>query len=285
MAAIDEICDLKRLRKSNDLAFKWFSRTGLSKNAYLNWVIQCWKNPDNFKQTLTPPMRSAFAKDIKNMFYAAEVENDIIKQYENMIPYILQKIRHDHNMFEDLKAHGLHAIRNCCWQYRTVRARFVSQCGFTTFCHNSIFLRIRSEISKVKALKNRRNKKFTISTESHMGKTFSLSNFESISLKEDSFAEQEKDALFNTLISRAQLDEQEKFLLDCLVARTEIDNNSELKVWYTPYLQKYRHTFPKGKISREGMRLRVLKLQRKLWFHLNAVHNLPQTEMPHFSMR
>lgn len=285
MNTINDICDVDKLRKSNDLAFKWFSRTGLPKKDYLKWVINCWKNPHEFKKTLTPSMRSAFAKDIKNMFYAAQIENDVILQYENMIPYVLKKLRHDVNMFEDLRAHGLHAIRNCCWQYRSIKARFVAQCGFTTFCHNSIFMRIRSEISKVRTVNNRRQKKFKICTESNLGTKFSLSAFKEMRLEEDSFAEQEKDSLYQNLISRAKLDEQEMFLLNCLVARTEIDNNSEVKIWYAPYLKKYQHTFPNGRISREGVRLRVLRLQRKLWFHLNVVNKLPQTEMPHFSMR
>lgn len=285
MPAIDKICDLNKLRKSNDLAFKWFCRTGLPKKDYLRWVINCWKNPEAYKKTLAPSMRSAFAKDIKNMFYAAEIENDVIKQYENMVAYVLKKVRYEQNMLEDLKAYGLHAIRNCCWQYRSVKARFVAQCGFTTFCHNSVFMRIRSELSKIRTKSRRRHKKFKICSESNFGPKFKLNSFGKCRTEHDFFGEQEKDSLFNNLVTRANLDEQEMFLLNCLVARTEIDNNSEVKVWYTPYLQKYQHTFPHGKISREGMRLRVLKLQRKLWFHLNAVNELPQTEMPHFSMR
>lgn len=285
MTTIHDICDLNKLRKSNDLAFKWFTRTGLPKKDYLRWVISCWKNPVEFKKTLTPAMRSAFAKDLNNMFYAAEIENDVIKQYQNMIPYVLKKCRHHPNSYEDLVAHGLHAIRNCCWQFRTVRARFVAQCGFTTFCHNSVFMRIRSEVSKIKTLNNRRRKKFTIANESNMGTKFSLSNFAEVRLEKCSLAEQEKDSLLCKLVYKANLDEQETFLLDCLISRTEIDSNSETKIWYAPYLKRYQHTFPKGKISREGMRLRVLKLQRKLWFHLNAINKVPQTEMPHFSMR
>jgi hypothetical protein len=282
MAAVHDICDVEKLRKSNDLAFKWFKRTGLPKNDYLSWVFNCWKKPEDFKKTLTPAYRSAFAKDLKILFYAAKVENDVIKQYEHMISFILKKISHSENQREDLIAIGLIAIRNTCWQFRTVKTKFGGKCGFTTFCHNSIFLRLRSEMSRQRAYKKRCDARIIINLESDMNE-FDINNVNIDSRKKIQEAD-ETNELVSRLIASANLDEHEIHLFGCLRGRLEIDQHSENKLWYSSYLQKYKHLFPNGKISREGLRLRVLKLQRKLWFHLHKVQNLPICEMPHFSM-
>jgi hypothetical protein len=283
MATVQDICDVEKLRKSNDLAFKWFKRTGLPKKDYLSWALNCWKNPEEFKKTLAPHYKSAFTKELKVLFYAAEVENDVIKQYEHMITFVLKKIRFVENQREDLTAIGLIAIRNACWQFRSVKTKFGGKCGFTTFCHNSIYMRLTNEISKQRTYKKRRDARAIISLESDMGK-FNIDNVRTNSLDKMVQDDETKELLCRLIVS-ANLDESEMYLFSCLKTRLEIDQHSEEKVWYKPYVQKYSHTFPNGRISREGLRLRVLKLQRKLWFHLHKIQNLPICEMPHFSMR
>ena len=281
MTTINDICDVAKLRRCNDLLWKWFCRSGEKQNKYYSWVIACWQNPERFKKTLTPPMKSAFAKEVKFMFYAAEIEEAVIKQYEKMIPHVLKKLKFQNHDFDDLYQVGMHAIRKCVWHYRNMSVK----CGLTTFCFNSIFLRIRGQLSKVSTLKNRREKKFSISFENEMDVNFKLSNSHCRLRKHKEIEFDETPELLKKILQKADFKQDEVYLIELLLKRHDHIPTEDDKLWYSKYLSNFAHTFPKNKITREGFRQRLLKLQQKFWFYYRLVQNLPITEMPAIKMR
>jgi hypothetical protein len=274
--AVEDICDMARLRRSNDLAWKWFSRTGLYKNQYIPWVINLQKEPNAFKSSLSPSFKSAFTKDFKEMFYAAEVENDIIKQYDRMVHYCMKKIRHIPCQEDDMYSTGLITIRNCIWQYRNLRIK----CSFTTYCHNSVWMRMSGDLCKQRMLFKKRSKEGVIRSSTDISEEFDLEN---IAGSFGAVHDDETKDLITALISRMNLKEDEKYLFYLLIERT--NHKKEDGVWYKSYLEKFKHCFPNSKITKEGLRQRVLKLQKKVWFQYRDMNNLPFQEMPKPKMK
>jgi hypothetical protein len=79
------------------------------------------------------------------------------------------------------------------------------------------------------------------------------------------------------------LKEDEKYLFYLLIERT--NHKKEDGVWYKSYLEKFKHCFPNSKITKEGLRQRVLKLQKKVWLQYRDMNNLPFQEMPKPKMK
>ena len=269
--AAEDICDIVRLRRSNDLQWKWFLRTNQYKNNYIGWIMNLRKNPEIFKNTLAPSFKSAFTKDLKDMFYAAEVENDIITSYTAMVKYVLNKLKFNENSYDDLFSLGLISIRNCIWQYRNIGIK----CSFTTYCHNSIWMRLKGDLFKDDAKFKRRKKYTIIMKTADMNENFNLENLPSSSKEAEI---DESSEFLEKLKNKLNLKEDEKFLFECLVKRPYLKKGQG--VWYKPYAEKFKHTFPNQKISKEGIRLRTLKLQRKIWYHWHVLQGLPVEEMP-----
>ena len=274
--AAEDICDIEKLRRSNDLQWKWFLRTNQYKNNYISWVLELHKNPEIFKKTLRGSYKSAFTKDLKEMFYAAKVENEIISGYMAMIGFVLKKIKHTESQYDELYSIGMIAIRNCIWQYRNIGVK----CSFTTYCHNSIWMRIKGERFKGETKFNRRKKYTTISYSTDIGEKFDLESFAS---KAKDLGIDESSEFMEKLKEKLNLKEDEAYLFECLLNRPNIKRGEG--VWYKTYVEKYKHTFPKNKITKEGVRLRTLKLQRKIWHNWHVLQGLPVIEMPKPKMK
>ena len=281
MAGAEDVCDVLKLRKCNDLLWKWFIRTGQRKGQYYNWVIECWKNPEQFKKTLPINMRSAFAKESKTMFYAADIESDMIAQYQALVSHVMKRLRYNPQEHDDLFAVGLHAIRKACWQFRTVSIK----CNFTTFCFSSVYMRLRGELSKKHVLKVRRDKKALFSYANELPENFSIENFSENRPSLDHTELDETDVLVQNIIKKAGLENHELFLFHLLLKRGDHVPSEGNRLWYSSYFQRYQHTFPKGKITRQGFHQRLLQLQQKIWFVYHVLQKKQVPVMPNFKMR
>lgn len=280
MTTIHDICDVERLRKSNDLAWKWFCRSDADKRLFFSWSINLWKNPNEFKKTLSSAMKSAFSKDLKNMFYANEIESLVIAQYHAMVKFILKKIKHTEQEHDHLLNTGLNAVRISCWQFRTVGKK----CGFTTFCHNSVFLRIKGDKNKEFITKKRRSEKFIIFSQNEFDEKFDICQIQDKDFRNLKFDFEEAKEILAEVVKRAKLEEHELFLLESLIKRFDHIKSEDNNLWYSEYLKRYSNTFPNGRISREGLRQRVIKVQKKIWHHWHNIQKLPITEMPRLSL-
>jgi len=281
MAGVEDICDIAKLRKCNDLLWKWFVRTGQNKRQYYKWVINCWKDPASFKKTLPINMRSAFAKDSKTMFYAADVESDMIIQYQAMVSHIMKKLRYSSQDHDDLYVVGLHAVRMACWQFRTVSIK----CNFTTFCFSSIYMRLCGELSKKSVLKLRRDKKATLSFANELHQDFNIEKFVENRPTLDHTEVDETEVLIENIIKKAALEGHELYLFKLLLKRANHTPSEGNKVWYSSYFEKYKHTFPNGKITKQGFHQRLVQLQQKIWFVYHVIEKKQVPIMPKFKMQ
>jgi DNA-directed RNA polymerase specialized sigma subunit len=271
MANVAGSIDFPRLRRSNDLAWKWFSRADMHKNKYVKWIMELKKNPEQFKKSLPPSMRSAFAKDLKEMFYAAEIENDLITQYVPMIKHVLNKIVYRDIYRDELQSIGMIAIRNAIWQYRNVGIK----ASFKTYCFNSVFMRMTGEVSKIKTVSKRRNKKCTTTLYTDINKDV---KFHDLAVAVHTHTDIETTEVFQKVLEDMKLKEDEKYLFNLLVNRSRTVRGQE--IWYQPYLDNFKHCFPKGRLSKEAVRLRILKLQKTFWSHWHSVQGLEMPVMP-----
>jgi DNA-directed RNA polymerase specialized sigma subunit len=263
--------DINRLRRSNDLQWKWFSRTENYKNQYIKWILDLRKNPEEFKKTLSPAMKSAFSKDLKEMFYAAEIENELVTQYAPMVTHILKKVTYRVTQEDELISIGFIAVRNAVWQYRNIGVK----CLFKTYCHNSVFMRITGEISKINTLFRRRAKKCTMTLYSDINNDI---KFNDIAISSDEDTSMETTEILNKTIELMNLKKEDKYLFSLLINRSKSQRGEE--VWYQPYLNNCKNTFPKGRLSKEAVRLRILKLQKNFWINWHVAQGLDVPVMP-----
>lgn len=265
--------DFVALRNANDLLLKWASRQPIpvGKNAFVQWCLRLWKNPEACKQNLPIRYRSAFAKDCSKMFYAAAVEDAIINQYYAMVFHIMNKLQIPDQHRDEYLSVGLNTIRYAVWQFRNHKI----SCNFTTWCHNNIFMRIKGEYQKSIAKIRRRKATVTLATD--IDKNYKLHDFAVVSTN-NNFEEEDVKTLFQNVISKAKLNDSEKFMLECFMKRHDKIYMEGKRIWYQEYLERYAHHSKSGKLTKEAVRLRLMKLQKKLWSAWHAVQKKPIPE-------
>ena len=116
---IKELVDFEKLKKSNDLCFKWSKRMKISRRDYMKFILSIYKNPESIIEKIKPRYLTEYKKDIQNMFYAQQIENLLAEQYHAMIFNIMHKMRIDFEKFDEFVTDGFLAIRSATWQYRT----------------------------------------------------------------------------------------------------------------------------------------------------------------------
>jgi DNA-directed RNA polymerase specialized sigma24 family protein len=191
-------------------------------------MYNIFKNPESVKNQLEVKYRSQFTKDCKVMFYAAEVENALIKQYHAMIFNIMKKFRIDQNDFDEYVTDGFMAIRAATWQYRTYKVK----ASFTTYAHRAIFMRIKGKLCKEKEKRDRRHN-LRISFESDYDEgSFNINNH--VNCKQYSDSERELESDIENVIIQNKLNDQEAMMLRSF-ANHKMDNGR----WYDEYRKKY----------------------------------------------
>jgi hypothetical protein len=225
---IKKLVDFEKLKKCNDICHKWSTRFGIGKREYMRFMYNIFKNPESVKKQLEVKYRSQFTKDCKVMFYAAEVENVLIKQYHAMIFNIMKKFRIDQNDFDEYVTDGFMAIRAATWQYRTYKVK----ASFTTYAHRAIFMRIKGKLCKEKEKRDRRHN-LRISFESDYDEgSFNINNH--VNCKQYSDSERELESDIENVIIQNKLNDQEAMMLRSF-ANHKMDNGR----WYDEYRKKY----------------------------------------------
>ena len=161
---IEKYVDFEKLKDCNGVCYKWGQRFKVIKRDYMRLLIYIHKNPEAYKVKLEKKYRSQFSKDVKTMFYAAQIEEILVKQYHGMIYKIFKVLRIPIDLYESMEIDGMMAIRTAIWNYRHHKAN----ASFSTFCYNNIFMRIQGAYGKIKSKKARRAKYFRITNESDL---------------------------------------------------------------------------------------------------------------------
>ena len=262
--------DFALLRKANYLLFKWSKRENISKTFFVRWCLQTYKNLDEYKKTLPVNMRSAFAKDVKVMFYALEVEDSLIKKYTQMIWFIITKLKIKEQLYEDMYSLGLLTIRNSIWQYRTHKTK----CSFTTWVHNSLFLRIKGNYNKeMKKLLTRKKYVYNITDYSSELVMEEFSDRSNYFLQDSELLDANES--YAEMLKHAKLSESELFMLETFMKRHDKIYMADKKSWHQEYAVRYQSESITGKLTREAIRQRLMKLLRKCWIAWYKSKNLP----------
>ena len=265
---INELVDFEKLKKCNDICFKWSQKFKIKKNHFAKFMWSIFKNPEKIHPKLKQNQKEKFIEDCKTMFYAAEVENILIEQYSAMVYNIMKRMRVSYDNFDEYVTDGFMAVRSAVWQYRTYKIK----ASFTTYAHKSIFMRIRGKLhkEKLKRLKN----KFTISCESdYESKEFNLEN---INLRKDYSANLENiDDQITELSKKCSLSEQETMLLISFANR-----RIDVPTWYEQYRQKYINPKTKVSFSRQSVYNHLAAAHEKVFFYLQQTDILPKGYKP-----
>ena len=255
--------NLDMLRHSNDIAYKWAKHFKFSSNKYLTSVIKMYKNKSFFSAKLSKNNRKLFLEDYTKMFYAIEVENEIIKQYYHVITHIIKKLKIEQSLAEYYIEIGMYTLRQSVWNYRTHEANV----KFITFCYNGIHMRLRGERSKL-VMYNNRKKRVLERLESDIIKKEDYNGFSNMCVfnhdVNEKIEEEEVQSLFSKAIDISNLQEDELFLLTEYMNRDYLNQN-----WNEIYRNKFKNTGKNGNtISRQGVHNKLMAIQRKVYLSL-----------------
>ena len=134
--------DFARLRESNALLWKWGQNLKIQNNSFLRFVYKIKKNKEEIlSQLKTKKLKQEFLKDFEKMFYAEQIENDLILQYRPMVFSVLRRfVIKNADIKQTAFDIGLCSLRGAIWRYRMDSVKFI------TFAMNGVFCAIRGNI-------------------------------------------------------------------------------------------------------------------------------------------
>ncbi len=257
---------LEKLRQSNDIAYKWATHFKFAKKKYFHGVLDMYKNKNKYIKRLNSVKRKQFCEDFPNMFYALEAENEIIKQYLNVVNRIIKFLKIESNLVDHYRETGIITLRSSIWNYRTYK----DGVKFITFCYNGVFIRLRGERSKLN-LYRKRKKRVLERLQSDIFAESATVNFSNICTVEyDMDKEIEHEDVKNLItkaISISNLKEDEVYLLTEFMNRDGLD-----KSWNSMYRKKFPNAGKDGGvISRQGVHNKLMNIQRRIYFSLKKL--------------
>jgi len=268
---INNYVDFKRLKRSNDLCWKWAQRFGVNSHGYTSFAVCLRDRFQEHKDKLEVRYRCQFVKDFKIMFYAAESEEFMIKQYSAMILSILKKYKIPHNEHEDCLTEGMIAIRNATWNFRNIGVK----ASFTTYCYNSIMFRIRGMRLKTYKKRQRREARFNVANATDLSAKFNFNIFpKKYSVIED---EPDQHEEIEKVLEMCKLTEKECFLIKCFINRYQGRSEDRSKgLWYTEFAEKFRNPKENTKYSRQGIYNQLVRVQLKILHIMKKAEQAPQ---------
>ena len=256
---VESIVDFEKLKKCNDICYNWCKRFKIRKLYYIRFVHGIYKNPEEYACKLAKKQKIQFLEDCKTMFYAAEVEEILIKQYSTMVYSIMKRMRLDYDECEDYVTDGFMAIRYATWQYRTYKVK----ASFTTFVHKSIFMRLVARVHKDKVKKIKR-KKLQIRCVSDFERDDF--NFENCNNNKDYSANTENiDLEVEKIIVGCSLTDQEAMIL-----RSFVNRRIDVSMWYIDYRAKYINRQLNKPLSRQSIYNHLAIVHEKVLSYLQS---------------
>ena len=258
---IEKIVDFEKLKRCNDLCFKWSKYFKIKKSHLGRFAIKLSLNPQAFAEKVSKRYKSKFIADCKFMFYASEVENILVEQYSAMVFNIMRRLKIPHHRYEEYVTDGYLAIRSSVWQYRNYKVK----ASFTTYVHKSIFMRLRGILhkQKLKRLLER------VTFEADMSeKKF---NYEMMHLQKDCNDNMENiNEQILELSQKCSLTQQETMLLMSFANR-----RSDVPLWYADYQKKYINKKLNKQYSRQSIHNHLATIHEKVFSFLKNSNDLP----------
>lgn len=247
--------DFNRLRKANAALNKWGEHFEIHNYKYLNFVYTLEKNKEIYIEKLkTQKLRKQFEKDCKTMFFAKEIENDLILQYKPMVYHVLRRFKIDSDeVYDCALSVGLQSLRGAIWRYSRDSIKFI------TYAMNGVICGVRGIISDM-----------------HESKKIKIKNIEKLCQNEEAYAlfafgdhvliDKKAEDPVEIVAHGKQFDE--KFLGE--VAGLDEDEKNILSFFLSGegYREKYRdyHNEKYGKIPPRSRIVQIWKnSQLKIW--------------------
>lgn len=266
---INDIVDFEKLKKCNDMCYKWSRHFKITKLYYMRFVGSVHRKPEEYAIKLTKKYRIKFLEDCKIMFYAAEIEEILIKQYSAMVYSIMKRMHMDYDKCEDYVTDGFMAIHYATWQYRTHKVKAT----FTTFVHKAIFMRLiaRQHKEKVKTIKR---KKLQIRCVGDLeSPDFNLNNYDT---NKNYAANTENINLeIDNIIVGCSLTDQEAMIL-----RSFVNRRIDVSMWYLDYQKKYINKQLNKPFSRQSIYNHLEVVHEKVFDYLKSKNMLPDNYVP-----
>lgn len=258
---------LQQLKISNDIAHKWATHFKFSVNRYLENMIDVYNNKNKYTRILNSKKRKQFNEEYKKMFYALEVENNILKQYYYTILCTIRRIKVPFNLQDHYMEVGLNTLRAAIWNYKTHSC----DVKFITYCMKCLQMRLQGERIKIHIHKNRKKRVgeiLAIDLIKEDNKNTVFENLNSIIENLDVNNNiNHANNLYQKIIDNSNLKEDEFFLLKAFMERDRLNTN-----WVKIYKNKYPTTGKNGNtMSRQGISNKLISIQQKLFYVLIKV--------------
>jgi hypothetical protein len=150
------ICDFVRLRASNALLYKWSIYFKIHNGHYLNFVYTLEQNKESLlKQIKNAIKKKEFLKDFNAMFFAKEVENDVIRQYMPVVFNVMRRFNVKNDAaWETIFDVAVSALRGSVWRYRLDTTKFLS------YAMTGVVCAVRGAVFHQKEIANRIGPRF-----------------------------------------------------------------------------------------------------------------------------
>lgn len=257
------VADFSKLRKSNDLIHKWIVRFKIPKQKFIPFINDVQNNFAKYYGLLPANYKSSFKKDYPHMFYAKEVENDLVKQFYPMVVSILKRLHVESQFLDNLLVEGLLSIRNSVWKFQNHKANAT----FFSYAYNGCFARIWSRRSKMRKEEKAKRQKQSVYCETdsvYLNNNVARIGISSIADKKaltpDVILGNIFDYDIEAFFERANLNDEEKHLMRLYMNRTDVDGAK----WSSKFRAEYKKE-DGAEMTRQGVDNRLVYVQHKLW--------------------
>jgi hypothetical protein len=251
-------CDFDKLRQSNSILWNWSKYFKIHNKSFLAFAYKLKEKKQKYLNLISgKKLKEKFISDFDVMFYAAEIENDLFKQYRPTIFSIIRRFSvKNQETKEKLFDVGTLALRGAIWRYNREEVKFV------TYAMNGITLAVRGMASlEVKRFKNMKESKYFFTRDDNQNYLMGIkiiADFKSLEPHEELLR---NESLNEEIIAKfAELNSDEIKLV-----QFHVYNNTER------YRQKFRDYYNKrhGKnITNFQISSMWRKTKKKIWKHL-----------------
>ena len=260
----EELCkivDFDKLKKCNAICMKWSKRFNIKRKEHVYFMINLMKDIESYTSKLPVKFRSQFVKDCKIMFYAAEIEHVLLKQFHPMVLSVMRKMHLKIDEFDHYETDGLMAIRMAAWGYLYHK----TNASFVTYIYNSIFGKIRACRYKQYQKRIRRTKKLKIYNFSEHKKCTTIQTTTQPEKQEYC----DVDTEIKKIAEICELTTREAHMLQCFANR-----ENENAFWVENFIKQYDEKVDKLQIRNE-----LRRLQTKVFLRLKKTGMIPSEYM------
>jgi len=257
--------DFNKLIETNNICKSWSQRFKTAVNSYHTFVADLRNNPDKYLSQLSGSERQQLRHDLKVMFYALQVENELIVKFRPMIFHICKRLRIENtkavDLIDEAYAHGLMALRYSVWLYSK------PVCSFNTYAFNGIMSALRGFLSHIKKCRNSfkykvESKMSSLNFVSKEGEKFEFYVASAELPPEQKLMISENEITWDIIRKKANLDKEEQILLTYYMEKRNIPENCG---WRKKYLRSY--------IARKGKKISVSTINERLNRIKNRIRN------------